>query len=56
MDETRTDDAPEQAGDAKPDDDDSLLERMKKKLDDAVDAPEAADVDYETNPVTGQPR
>lgn len=36
---------------------DSILERAKDKLADAVDAPEGADYDESaTNPVTGQPR
>jgi hypothetical protein len=56
MDEIRKDDAPKRADDTKPGDDESVLEKMKKKLDEAVDAPEAAEVDYQTNPVTGQPR
>ena len=38
------------------DDDSSLIEKMNDKLEDVVDAPEAADDPGKTNPVTGQLR
>ncbi len=53
---TRRDEDLAREPEAKEDDDRSLTDKVKDKVEEVLDPPEAADYEPKTNPVTGQRR